>query len=91
MKMAKQAIMGRIDPNVYKKIELFQKQNRISTKSQALDIILTDYFNSTENKARNGRYRKGESNCRMILCQLSDITAKMNEFEQNLKKEMIKK
>ena len=91
MKMAKQSIAAWINSGTYKKVEQFQKSMKIPTKSQALDIILSDYFNSTGNRAHKEPKECSKTNCRMILYQLSDITAKMNEFEQNLKKEMIKK
>ena len=85
------SICGRLDRETYKKFQEFQKRNKILVKSQAVEKIITEYLNSTGEKGVTPLLQQKSKGGKALLCQLSDITAKMNEFEQNLKKEMAKK
>ena len=42
--MKKIGLAGKISKSNYEKVEQFQKERKIATKSQTLDFILSDYF-----------------------------------------------
>ena len=85
------SVCGRLDLETYKKFREFQKKNKIPVKSQAVEKIMHGYLNSTRENGVTPLLQKKSNGGKALLCQISDITAKMSEFEQNLKKEMIKK
>ena len=83
--MVKIAVAGKINSETYKKIEQFQKKNKIKTKSQALDIILYDYFNSTDKRGVTLRLPQSKTNCRMILSGFS-FQSHINELKSTISK-----
>ena len=91
MKPKKQSIAAWIDIKTCRNIEQFQKKLKIPTKSQAVDIILSEYFKLTKDTAHKEPKESSKIDSLTIICQFSDITAKMHEFESKLKKELNKK
>ena len=85
------SVCGRLDLETYKKFREFQKKNKIPVKSQAVEKIMYGYLNSTKGNGVTPLLQRKSNGGKALLCQLSDITEKMNEFEQNLKKEIVKK
>jgi hypothetical protein len=87
--MKKIAVAGKVSPELYKKIEQFQKKQKIKTKSQALELILTEYFSPTANRQVTERLpkEKAEGNSKAwLISELEQIEAHI----EGLKKEVSK-
>ena len=85
------SVSARLDHETYKKFQKYQKDHKIPIKAHAAKEIITTYLEFTKRKTATPLLQKKSKVGKALLCQFSNITAKMNEFEQNLKKEMIKK
>ena len=85
------SVAGRIDMETYKKFLQFKKKNKIQTKSETVDIIITEYLEFTKKNDVTLTLQQKKKGGKVLLSDLSDITLKMSEFGSKLRKELSKK
>ncbi len=87
--MKKIAVAGKVSPEIYKKIEQFQKKQKIKTKSQTLEIILEQYFNSTANRQvtfGNPEESKGGNVNLRLISGLDKISGEIERLKKEVSK-----
>lgn len=81
------AVAGKVSPEIYKKLEQFQKKQKIKTKSQTLEIILTEYFDFTDNRQVTERLPKetNEGNTNLwLISELEQIEAHIEKLRKEV-------
>jgi len=77
--MSKIGLAGKISKSNYEKVEQFQKERKIPTKSQTLDYILTDYFKFTDKRRVTVRLPQNFKGGNAILPGQRDKKTKINK------------
>ncbi len=83
----KMAVAAKIAPDLYKKVEKFQKQHKIKTKSRTLEVILTEYFSCIENRQvtlRLPEESKGGNTNLWLISELEQIEAHIEKLKKEV-------
>ena len=82
--MSKIGLAGKISKSNYEKVEQFQKERKIPTKSQTLDYILTDYFKFTDKRRVTVRLPQNFRGGNAFVCDKHGKKTKTDKIKDKL-------